>query len=160
MNFIKTLLCAAVLAVVAIPNVNAQFSVRAGVAYGTDISEIGIQGGAMYQFNDQWRGSADLLFYLVGDGVSAYEINPNVHYIFSDTGTAQFYAIGGLNIITVSVDTGIFGNVSASDTGFNLGAGGIFDFGGVQGQAEAKYELAGGDQLVISAGLVFPIGGN
>ena len=62
----------------------AQLSLGGGVAYGTEIKEIGIQVRGIYGFTEQWRGGADFIYWLVGDGVTSWELNANGHYVFTE----------------------------------------------------------------------------
>ncbi|MEM6878935.1 MAG: hypothetical protein AAF544_10275 [Bacteroidota bacterium] len=139
---------------------SAQLMLGGGVAYGTDVEEIAIQVRGVYSFNETWRGQADVTYYLDGvEDVSFYEINLNGNYVFSDTGTALFYALAGLSIGVANVDLGPFGSASGSDTGINLGAGGNFALGGGGTMlfGEAKYTLGGFEQLVLAAGVLFSL---
>ncbi|MCB9081659.1 MAG: outer membrane beta-barrel protein [Lewinellaceae bacterium] len=134
----------------------AQLSVGAGLAYGTGVEELGIQVRGIYGFNDTWRGGADFIYYLDGaEGVSFWEFNVNGHYIFADSGQLKTYAFAGLNFTHVTVDLGQFGSAGNTDTGVNLGAGAQLKLSDkISGLGEVKYVLGGGDQLVLSAGVL------
>ena len=132
----------------------AQLQYGAGVALVGNFDLVGVQAKGQYAFNETWRAAADFT-YLFPEFGSSWELNPNVHYIFSDDGAGkQLYALAGLGIWNVSVDLGGFGNVGVTDTGINVGAGANIPFGGVTGYAEAKFGI-GGSEFGIAAGILF-----
>lgn len=100
--------------------------------------------------------SADFFFPDCGFGDCSYmEINGNVLYPIEieDSGIAP-YVGGGLNIARFSTD---FEGVSASDTEIGLNAlGGInFALGPLSAFTEARIELSGGEQFVLTFGALF-----
>lgn len=138
-------------------NVMAQdFSVGGGLAYGSEVEAIGIQGGATYNFTEEIRGTADVIIFFP-DNYDWWELNVNGNYLFYSEEGINVYALAGLNYATVSVDLGQFGNASDSELGLNLGGGAEFgvDFANVY--VELKYVLGNADQLGLSGGLRFPI---
>lgn len=137
---------------------SAQLQFGGGAATVADFNQFGIQAKGQYTVDPTWRGSADFTF-LFPEAGSAFEINANGHYVFSDNGAGQlFYAIGGLSIYRFSfdIDLGVFGGVNSSftDVGFNAGAGVNIPLGGVTGYAEAKYAI-GGSQIGLAVGVLF-----
>ncbi len=141
-------------------------SVGGGLGYGTEIESIGIQAGGVYVINEEFRGAVDLIYYFpneIGPGYDYtwFEINANAHYLFVTEDDLIAYALGGLNIATLSIDypnNQFFdGSVSESEIGLNIGAGLEYDVDFAKFYAELKYALSSADQLVISAGLRFPI---
>lgn len=136
----------------------AQFSLGGGIAYGTEIKELGIQARGIYTINEQWRGGADFVYWLVGDGVTSWELNANGHYVFTEDDFLA-YGLAGLNLASVSVDLGPFGSASETEIGLNLGVGGQLKFSdAISGIAEIKYTIGGYDQLGLSAGVLFSLG--
>jgi opacity protein-like surface antigen len=146
----------------------AQISVGGGLAYGTEIEELGIQAGGVYTINEDFRAGVDFIYYLTGDdsGFGAdltwFEINANGHYLFVTEEDLIVYALGGLNFATFSYDIPAFqgfggGDVSETEIGLNVGAGLEYGLGFADLYAELKYALSSADQLVLSAGLRFPI---
>lgn len=139
---------------------NAQFLLGGGVGYGTEVEAISIQPRAVYTITGPWRAGADFNLYLDGDeGVSYWDLNLNGHYVFHDTEGFKAYALAGINFLHVKVD---FGLVEGSDTetGLNIGAGAQLPIGPLNGLLEARYVIGDADQLVISATVLFPLGGN
>lgn len=97
-------------------------------------------------------GSFDLFF---PEGpVDYWEINGNVLYNFEipDLPSLRPYAGGGLNFAHVS---GGFG-AGDSDLGLNLLAGNKFPLQGFTPFTELRVELGGGEQFVLTGGVLFP----
>lgn len=148
-----------VLGLMLVANSNAaaqDFSVGGGLAYGTEVEAIGIQGGATYAFTEEIRGAADVIIFFP-DNYDWWELNVNGHYLFYAEEGISVYALAGLNYATLSIDLGQFGSASDSELGLNLGGGAEFgvDFANVY--VEVKYVLGNADQLGLSGGLRFPI---
>lgn len=134
----------------------AQFSAGAGLAYGAELEDLGIQVKGLYQINDDWRGAADLIFYFDGEeDINVTEINLNGNYLFGDLESVAPYALAGLNIFRVgtSFDGASF---SVSEVGLNVGGGVNFPISETLiGSAELKYVIGDADQLVIGAGVIY-----
>lgn len=133
----------------------AQWSAGGGLAYGSDVSELGLQLNGVYEIDEDWRGSADFIYYFVSGNVSISELNFNAQFIFHDEDELTAYAIGGLNYLRVSSSFNGFSG-SSSEIGLNAGAGLEYelDFGNLF--AEAKLTISSFNQLVIASGLRFP----
>ncbi|HRI58499.1 MAG TPA: outer membrane beta-barrel protein, partial [Saprospiraceae bacterium] len=129
---------------------NAQLRLGAGLGYGTDIEELGLQLRGVYTISDPWRGAADFVFYFDGvEDLSIWELNLNAHYAFITDEKKTVYALAGLNFLKFNYDaSSTFAD--NSDTGLNLGAGlelpisGPFEF-----FSEARITLGGSDQFFI-----------
>jgi opacity protein-like surface antigen len=141
-------------------------SIGGGLGYGTEIESIGIQGGGVYKINEQFRAAADIIYYFpdeIGGGFDYnwMEFNANGHYIFTEDDGLVAYALAGLNFARVSIDypdNDFFdGSYSETEVGLNIGAGLEYNIDFALLYAELKYALSSADQLVISAGLRFPI---
>ncbi|MBK8195699.1 MAG: outer membrane beta-barrel protein [Lewinellaceae bacterium] len=143
--------------------VSAQLVLGPGIGYGTEIEDngIAIQARGIYTISGPWRAGADFNYYLDGiEDYSVWDFNVNGHYLFLEGDGLQAYALAGLNYIKFKVKTGIPGfDGSASDTGLNIGGGIQLPFGGITGLAEVRYVLGDANQLVLSACILFPIGG-
>lgn len=92
-----------------------------------------------------------------------WELNADGHYYFTEADSdLSFYGLAGLNLLGVKVKTKIDGGGSDSEgdteLGLNLGAGVNFTAGNLKPFAELKYETVGDGQVVITAGLRFPLG--
>lgn len=139
-----------------------QFGVQANYA---DDADLGL--GARGQFG-LGPGLADLLgvvsvdFFFPDCGLadcSYIEFNGNVLYPFAiEESNLSPYVGGGLNIAHASAD---YQGLSGSNTDLGLNAlGGLnFGIGALAAFAEARIELSGGEQFVITFGILFGGGG-
>lgn len=158
---------------------NAQTTVGGGIAYGTEIENMGINLTGQYFIKDNLAIAGSFTYYFPKDfgndlGINGedykikwYEINANVNYYFDIPGNIKPYGLGGLNFSIVSIPTfdfgGFFGgggngvkNVSTSKIGLNIGGGADFDLGkNFTPFAQLKYVLSDFDQLQILAGVRF-----
>lgn len=87
---------------------------------------------------------------------SYFEINGNVVYRFP-LQQIMFspYVGGGLNVAHGSVDFFGLGNASDTKFGVNLLGGAKFHIGAIQPFAEFRFEIEGGEQFVITGGVLF-----
>lgn len=135
------------------------FKVGGGLAYGTEIEAIGIQAGAVYGFNENLRGAADVVIFFPDDennvDHSFWTINANIHYLLMAEDASVFYALGGLNYATQHLSNGV--SITDSEAGLNLGGGAEFgvNFGVIY--LEAKYVISDFDQLVLGGGVRFSL---
>ncbi len=157
---------------------NAQTTVGGGIAYGTEIENMGINLTGQYFIKDNLAIAASFTYYFPKDfgadlsiggedfKIKWYEINANANYYFNMEGNIKAYALGGLNMSIISIPTfnigGVFGggtgvkNVSSSKIGLNIGAGADFNLGkNITPFAQLKYVLSDFDQLQILAGVRF-----
>ena len=83
------------------------------------------------------------------------EINGNLAVPFTLEGSSiQPYAGSGIHIARLSVDAGPFEG-DDTEVGLNLLGGIFFPISDLRGFAEAKFELGGGEQFVLSGGILF-----
>jgi len=145
-----------VLAVGFTTQLQAQFSLGAGLGYGFDIEEAALNIRANYAFTEEWRAAPDFLYYFDGEeGISIYEINLNGHYVYVDDDGFRSYALGGLNILAISIED-FDGD---SEVGLNLGNGVEYDFtDSIAGFAELRFAIQDESQLVLSLGAMFRLG--
>lgn len=134
-----------------------------GLAYGSEVENLGIKVDGYYTINEQFRAGLDLVFYLpedLGNGVDAnyFGFNINGNYIFYSGDDLMAYGLAGINILRVKVK-GNGGSATNSETGLNLGAGIEFaqDFGSIFGELKLAGLGGDADQFVIGAGVRFPI---
>jgi hypothetical protein len=130
-------------------SVNAQFKVGGGLAYGTDINNIGISVNTGYNFTENWAAAADFTYFFKNDMVTYSALDFDANYVF-DIG---IYPLAGINLTFVGVDIpemdlgdyGTFGgSASSTEFGFNIGAG---------------YNIDLGETLVLSPEMRYTIGG-
>lgn len=131
-----------------------KFGFGAGVAYGTDIEEIGIQAGVLYSITNEIRSGVDVVYYMTDSNLTWIEINANGHYGFVNTDDLFIYGLAGVNYVTTKVEVAGF-SATGTDTGVNLGAGLDYSFGAVGIYTEVKYALTGNGQVVASGGVRF-----
>ena len=152
----KKLIFSVLLVIVISFSSQAQKTIGAGLAYGSEIENLGIGVNAEFDLNAQIDISPSFIYYFKKNNVTLWELNGNINYIFSSNGPT-FYGIAGLNITGVKVDAGVFGDRSDSELGLNLGVGASFaQSGSVIPFAEAKYVLSNYDQLSLFGGVRFP----
>ncbi len=148
----------------------AQISIGGGLAYGTDIEEIGIQVGGTYVLNENMRLGADIIYWLIGSesffgesiSYTFLEINANFNYIFYNENDLMLYGLGTLGIhyakVSFDFDDDFFaGSGSDTELGLGIGAGLEYNLGGVKLYVEPRFFLSGFDQLSLAAGVRVPI---
>lgn len=118
--------------------------------------DLGLGGRAVVNLSDYegWEGIGSFdLFFPEGD-VDYWELNGNVVYNFPVEPTRSFfpYLGGGLNIARVDGPAG----GGETELGLNAVGGGKFDATGVTPFVEARIEIEGGEQFVLTGGLLFP----
>jgi hypothetical protein len=159
-------------AVVGVP-VRGQVSLGVGLCYGSYKEEAGLDLRALQSFTREVRGALDFEYFFTGSGTSFWTLDANVHYIFTENRRAgqRIYGIAGLQYArdsgsgkasdseTGKASDSETGKASDSEIGLNIGIGGEnrLDFGSLFG--EVKYVLGKWDQLVLTAGLRFVVGG-
>ena len=122
----------------------------------------GIKVDGIYRLDENWRAGGDFTFYFPdseGDvDATVWELNFNGNYIFHEEEELMGYAIGGLNITSVSIDTPV-GESSESEFGLNLGAGLEYslDFADLFGEAKFGGIGSDADQFVFGAGFRFDL---
>lgn len=121
-----------------------------------DDTDLGLGARAVLNLSDYegWEavGSFDLFF--PENDVDYWEINGNLVYNFPVEETRTFfpYVGGGLNVANADAPT-VEGD---TDLGLNIVGGGKFDAEGVTPFVEARIEVEGGEQFVVTGGLLFP----
>ena len=130
-----------------------------GLAYGTEVEELGINIGGEYLITDVISGGANFTYFFTPENITWTEFNIDGKYYFLTDGP-YVYGLAGIGIVSykVDVDFGPFGSSSVSDsaTGLNIGAGAIFPLSDNFGiQTQLKYNTAYDGQLVIQGGVAF-----
>lgn len=137
----------------------AQVSVGPQVSIANDV-DLGVGGRAMFGLSGPWKLGGSFDYFFPGSNVTYWELNGNAYYNLELPDVSAFspYAGGGLNIARTSVDGAGTGSFSASttDVGLNLAGGARFPVSGnVAPFAEVRLEVGGGEQLVVTGGLLF-----
>lgn len=139
---------------------SAQLGGGAGVAFGSDIEQVGLHGDLYYRLPSQpaIRVGGGLIYYFpkTTNGVDHdfFELNLNGNYIFYEEFMFKSYGLAGLNYSRAKVSAGN-GSHSEGEIGLNLGVGGEYDFGPLLGFGELKYVVSEFDQAVFSIGVRF-----
>jgi hypothetical protein len=135
--------------------VGGRVDVGLGNAFGADsgpFQNIFLNSGVTYFFWDCDEGFDEV-------DCSFIEINGNLAVPFTLEGSSiQPYAGTGLNIARVSVevsDNPFLDEADDTEVGLNVLGGIFFPISDLRGFAEAKIELSGGEQFVLSAGILF-----
>ncbi|NIR46648.1 MAG: porin family protein [Gemmatimonadetes bacterium] len=151
-----SLLAVCLLTVLAWPaTLSAQLDVGPQASWADD-ADFGIGGRAMLGIPvDIPLAAIGSFDYFFPDGdVDYWEINANAVYKFRvPGGVVAPYAGAGLNVAHTSV-----GDLSETDVGLNLLGGATFDAGQLTPFAELRVELGGGEQFVLTGGLLFTVG--
>lgn len=151
------------------------------LSYGTEHKALGIGVKGQYGITDAIRAEASFDYFLKKDGLSMWDINLNVHYLFSLTDKLKVYPLAGLTFTNWKFDN-TFGieidpeyakdlgpeyaqyldeveSASASESkfGVNLGAGLQYDLTDkLSLNVEAKYQLISDfDQMMFGVGIAY-----
>ncbi len=158
----KLLLVVAVVALCGVfQNAKAQFSAGVGLAYATEINNLGISAQAAYDFTEEWAATGSFTYFLKKDGVKNSAIDLNANYIFTEIeNVGKLYGLVGLNHWTVSTDKIVIAGVtiggSSSETGVNLGAGLKMEMSEKMLLCpELKYSTTGSGYFSLGAKLMF-----
>lgn len=139
-----------------------QAQVRFGGQLGyADDADLGIGGRVQVGLPVErlaFIGSFDWYFPsdIGGVNINYWEINANVKYGIP-VNNALFgpYVGSGLNFAHASVSAQGLPGLSDSDLGLNLMAGTSFNTGRYNPFAELRFEIGGGEQVILAAGLMF-----
>jgi hypothetical protein len=147
-------------------NSQTRLGVQAG--YGTEIETLFFGFHGEFFLNEKVSLAPGFSFYLPqkvdigGNEVKSkyWELNGDVHYYFSKSGTASFYGLGGLNYLhakTTYSDILNLPDESDGEIGINLGIGLNIEKGNTIPFFELKYETTAEGQFVILGGIRFLI---
>jgi hypothetical protein len=151
--------CSALL--LAVPSVvQAQVSFGPQLSWGSD-SDLGVGARAVIGLPQVRPGleaiiSGDYFFIDCGGADCSWiEVNANAAIPVPLSPTLNTYVGAGLNIARVSVDVGPpFGSVSNTEIGINVLGGLKFPAGTVTPFAEARFSIGGGEQFVLTGGVL------
>jgi outer membrane protein X len=135
-------------------------AIGVSVGYGSEIESIAIGAKFNYGITDQIRLSPSFNYFLGKDGLSEWEINADVHYLFNIAPKVAIYPLAGLTFVGWRFDWGgMFEGASSTTTRFgaNVGAGigtQLTDNIGIG--LEVKYSVVSDlDQFVPSINLTY-----
>lgn len=166
-KLLRTLVGSAALAgvlAVATPSVaNAQIGFVAQASYAVDgVEEIGIGGGVNFgigSLTEKYGIKLETTFdyFLVEDPAKFWQINGNLLYDMK--AVPNLYLGAGMNYSKSSVDLpGTACDIvdcSSSDIGLNILGGYKLGAGKMAPFVQAKFELGGGEQFIVTAGIRF-----
>lgn len=140
----------------------AQVHLGPQISLGGD-TDVGIGGRVVAGMPDysglEFVGSFDV-FFPDNDHLDYWEINGNLVHNFEvpEASAIRPYAGGGVNIARFDRDPRIGGTDDRDDTdvGLNLLGGMKFPMENVAPYVELRLEVEGGDQFVVTGGLLFP----
>jgi hypothetical protein len=137
--------------------VGGRVDVGLGNAFGADsgpFQNIFLNSGVTYFFWDCDEG-----FDFDEIDCSAFELNGNLAVPFTLEGSSiEPYGGAGINVARFSVSSGegpFEGERDDTEVGLNILGGIFFPISDLRGFAEAKIELSGGEQFVLSGGILF-----
>ncbi len=149
----------ATLSFIVLQTAEAQVSAGAGLAFGSEIEQVGLQADLNYRMASMpaIMMGAGFIYYFPKDSRDFYELNINGAYIFYEEFMFKSYAYTGLNYARSKVN---FGNESISENAFglNVGIGAEYDFGPLFAFGDLKYVISEFDQPVFSIGVRVPFG--
>lgn len=137
----------------------------AGLIYGSEIENVGLQARADVGLSDSWRLAPAFNFFFpkeIGNvDFTWFAINLDANYIIPvESDVVSLYGIGGLNIAFLTVDDPVvdFDDDTNTELGLNLGIGAEFNIeSSVTPFFELKYVIGDADQAVLAAGVKFPL---
>lgn len=156
----------ALAAAVATPSAaHAQLGFVVQGSYGLDYEALGVGGGVRFGLGSLTakngiRAEATFDYFLTDDPLTVWEVNGNA--LMDIKSVKGLYAGAGINYTHSSIDDngvcGAFGvacDLSNSDVGLNLIGGMNFGSSKARPFAQARLELGGGSQLILTGGIRF-----
>ena len=158
MKKLLLLVCAAVMSLSASAQAGDK-ALGAQLVFGSKTNNIGLGVKGQYYFTDQIRGEASFDYFLKNQGVSMWDINANVHYLFDVADKFKVYPVAGLGYTNWSYKYEFPGLpvVEGSDgrLAVNLGGGAEYELTkDLSVNAELKYQIISNyNQLVLGVGV-------
>ena len=158
MKKLLLLVCAAVMSLSASAQAGDK-ALGAQLLFGSKTNNIGLGVKGQYYFTDQIRGEASVDYFFKNQGVSMWDINANVHYLFDVADKFKVYPLAGLGYTNWSYKYEFPGLpvVEGSDgrLAVNLGGGAEYELTkDLSVNAELKYQIISNyNQLVLGVGV-------
>ena len=137
-------------------------AVGAQLVFGSETNSIGFGVKGQYYFTDQIRGEASFDYFLKNKGISMWDINANVHYLFDVANKVKVYPLAGLGYTNWSYKYEYPGHsvIEGSDgrLAINLGGGAEYELTkDLSVNAELKYQIVSNNysQLVLGVGVAY-----
>ena len=168
MKKLLLLVCAAVMSLSASAQAGDK-AVGAQLVFGSETNSIGFGVKGQYYFTDQLRGEASVDYFFKNKGVSMWDINANVHYLFDVANKVKVYPLAGLGYTNWSYTNDVIvieenGNKRTTEfkgsngrLAVNLGGGAEYALtDNVSVNAEAKWQIVNNyNQLVLGVGVAY-----
>ena len=139
-------------------SVKGDMAAGVNLAYGTKdgFSNFGLGAKFQYNFTDALRIEPSATYFLKKDLVSMWDVNVNLHYLFTVAEKFQLYPLAGASLVGMKADYGI-GSASETKFGFNVGAGAQYWLTETFGlNLDIKYQIVSDfDRPVFSLGGVY-----
>lgn len=160
MKKLLLLVCAAVMSLSASAQAGDK-AVGAQLVFGSETNSIGVGVKGQYYFTDQIRGEASFDYFLKNKGISMWDINANVHYLFDVADKFKVYPLAGLGYTNWSYKLEYDNVTLAKGTdgrlAVNLGGGAEYELTkDLSVNAELKYQIISHyNQLVLGVGVAY-----
>ena len=166
MKKLLLLVCAAVMSLSASAQAGDK-ALGAQLVFGSETNSIGLGVKGQYYFTDQLRGEASVDYFFKNKGVSMWDINANVHYLFDVADKFKVYPLAGLGYTNWSYTNDVIvieenGNKRTTEfkgsdgrLAINLGGGAEYELTkDLSVNAELKYQIISNyNQLVLGVGV-------
>ena len=160
MKKLLLLVCAAVMSLSASAQAGDK-ALGAQLVFGSETNSLGFGVKVQYYFTDHIRGEGSFDYFLKNKGISMWDINANVHYLFDVADKFKVYPLAGLGYTNWSYKYEYAGApvVEGSDgrLAVNLGGGVEYELTkNLNVNAEAKYQIISNyNQLVLGVGVAY-----
>lgn len=119
-----------------------QSSFGLNIGYGFDTKNATLGIDYRYNVTDEFRLTPSITHFVKNDGLSAWAIDMNAHYVFKLSDMFGFYPLGGLSLSFWKGDAKGFGPYNYTRFGANIGLGGeVYATSQITVGLEAKYNI-------------------
>ena len=161
MKKLLLLVCAAVMSLSASAQAGDK-ALGAQLVFGSETNSLGFGVKGQYYFTDHIRGEGSFDYFLKNKGISMWDINANVHYLFDVANKVKVYPLAGLGYTNWSYKYEYPGHsvIEGSDgrLAINLGGGAEYELTkDLSVNAELKYQIVSNNysQLVLGVGVAY-----
>lgn len=144
-------------------------AVGAQLVFGSETNSIGVGVKGQYYFTDQIRGEGSFDYFLKNKGISMWDINANVHYLFDVANKVKVYPLAGLGYTNWSYTNDVIVRENGNERmtkykgsngrlAINLGGGAEYELTkDLSVNAELKYQIVSNNysQLVLGVGVAY-----
>ncbi|ERJ78130.1 porin family protein [Prevotella melaninogenica] len=160
MKKLLLLVCAAVMSLSASAQAGDK-ALGAQLVFGSETNSLGLGVKGQYYFTDQIRGEASVDYFFKNKGVSMWDVNANVHYLFDVADKFKVYPVAGLGYTNwsykVEYDNVTLAKGTDGRLAVNLGGGAEYELTkDLSVNAELKYQIISHyNQLVLGVGVAY-----